>query len=126
MFKQFGYDHLLCPCVRIGDLHLMEKASQNFPPGMYEVAIFSPKIKNWGMIDNKIKRLDYSWDTFSENNNWYVRFLKSDVEKYTVKFDWFSTFVFDRGEEWHCYIQYNERCFDFMYKNVKSTLVMHG
>lgn len=124
MFKYFGYDHILCPCRTHATFHLMEKASQVFLSPSYEISIFSPKPKNWGILNGNICRLDYTWDTVNENGNWYVKFLKTDLKKYLNRLPWLSNFTEDRGDLNNYHIHCNEESFRLMYDSLKTVLVI--
>ena len=85
LLQSYGLSELLAPCRMEGDHLLMLKTSP-LPKGQYEVPIiFCDRPKNWGVVNDKLYRIDYSWNTEVIDNQ--LVFVKKQNEFQLEKFN---------------------------------------
>lgn len=91
-FKTLNLDYMLSPCRYENNFFIMKKALP-VPLGNYNIPIyFSNEVRNWGMLDNSLVRVDYAWNIVGTGekyiilNNENINFLEeiSTIQVQTV------------------------------------------
>jgi hypothetical protein len=68
LLQSYGLHEILAPC-RMEDDNLIMMKTSPLPKGEYTVpVIFCDRPKNWGIANNKLYRIDYSWNAEILNN----------------------------------------------------------
>lgn len=119
-FSKFGYDWILARCFLQNGMHLMVRADKPVTGVKYDVRMFTPKSKNWGIINNTPHRIDYTWDTIIEDRTYFSRFLKTDLEKHTA---YLYKFLYaDPVDTARLRVLICKESLDILYSNTKSVL----
>lgn len=81
-FKKYNLDYLLCPCQYKNDFFLMKKA-QKPVTGRYNVpCYFSTKDYNWGMIEDRLVRIDYAWNIILTATETYIKIENRNIDNF--------------------------------------------
>ena len=61
--------------------HLIMLKTAPLPKGVYSVpVVFCDRPKNWGMLNNRLYRIDYGWNTEYIDNQLVIRKKISDID----------------------------------------------
>lgn len=82
-FKKLNLDHMLSPCRYENNFFIMKKVLP-VPFGNYNIPIyFSDQVRNWGILDNSLVRIDYAWNIVGTDEKYII--LKDENIKFLRK-----------------------------------------
>ena len=80
LLDSYGLSELLAPCRMEGE-HLIMLKTSPLPKGVYSVpVVFCDRPKNWGMLNNRLYRIDYGWNTEYIDNQLVIRKKINDID----------------------------------------------